>query len=203
MPSSIATPSVGRAGLPPQQRGQAGESGNADQPCARLGAVEIAPQHAQRRHAPQRQHRRRAEREQHDHADAIALQRRQPAGRRNRQLPALRSSQLPIAHCSPNAIATPTRARDQAEQHHLADMDADQRALAGAEAAHHRGAGEMPLAVAARGHRHRDRGEHDRDQRGEAEETAGAIERGADFRARVADGFQALPARRAPGARCR
>ena len=55
-------------------------------------------------------------------------------------------------------------------------MDGDQRALAGTEAAHHRGAGEMAFAMSARSHRHRDRGEHHRHQRGEAEETAGAIE---------------------------
>ena len=107
MPTSIAPPSVGRAGLPPQQRGHADQPGERDQPRARLGRVEVAAQHAQRRHAAQREHRRRAEREQHHHADAVALQRRhQPAGGIDSD--SVRASQPPTTHCSANAIATPS-----------------------------------------------------------------------------------------------
>ena len=48
--------------------------------------------------------------------------------------------------------------------------------------------------MTARGHRNRHRGQDHRDQRREAKDSAGAVQRGADFRARVAGGFDAQPA---------
>ncbi len=73
-------------------------------------------------------------------------------------------------------------------------MDADQGALAGAQAAHHRRALEVPGAVAARGHGDRDRRQHHRHQGREAQEAVGTFERAADFRAGFAGGFKALAA---------
>ena len=86
------------------------------------------------------------------------------------------------------------RACDEAQQHQFTHVDAHQRALTGTEAAHHRGAGKMPLAVAARGHGHGDGGEHHRHQRGETEEAASAIQRGSHLRTCVLDRLQSLPA---------
>ena len=184
MPTSIAEPSVAEPAFHHSSAPRPDEAGERDQPGARFGGIEVAAQHAQRRHAAQRQHRRRAEGQQHDQptpSPAAPAASRRPESRSSVSA----CSQPPIAHCRPKAISTPTRAGDQAQQQQFADMDADQGALAGAEAAHHRGAGEMALAVAARRHRHGDRGQHHRDQRSQAEEAAGAIERRADFRARV------------------
>ena len=73
-------------------------------------------------------------------------------------------------------------------------MDPDQRALAGAEATHHGGAGHVPRTVATCRHGYGDRGEHDGNKRGQPEETPRAIERGADLGARVGRGFELLAA---------
>ena len=93
----------------------------------------------------------------------------------------------PAAAGPPSASSDADRARDHAQHDELHDEQRQRLALRRAEAAQHRRGVEMAAQVARRGERDRDRGEHHRDQRREAEELLRALERLPHFGPQVAD----------------
>ena len=153
---------------------------------ARSRPRQVAAQHAQRRDRRQRDQRRQREPEQQQHAGAEGGHARQPC--RRRQLGGGDAAQQLDQEFLPGESGEEAdEARDHAERGELDDEQRERAALGRAEAAQHRRGVEVAPQVARCGKRDRDRGEDHRDQRREAEELLGTIERLPHLGPQVAD----------------
>ena len=104
----------------------------------RLQRADVAPDHAQRRHARQLQHRRQAEAEQQREADADAEQRRPDARRRQRRVDQAGEQPARRRSARRSRAATPTTLASRPTSAELDEVLQRDRALRQAEHAQHR-----------------------------------------------------------------
>ena len=150
-------------------------------------ARQVAAQHAQRRHAGERDQRRQREAEQQQDAGAERRERRASTPGAGRSADAIdrqqHDEQLLAAEREQRCRRRSRRAPSTRElQHEQRERAAPRRA----EAAQHRRGVEMAAQIARRRERDRHRGQDHRDQRREAEELLGALERLAHLGPQVA-----------------
>jgi hypothetical protein len=177
--------------LPRDERGERREARGERAEAHRLDHRHVAAQHAQRRHVAKPHQRREREAEQQHEADERAAQRRprrrQRQGHREERREPAREERLRGV-----ARDAAEHAPRESEQRELPCVQREDVRLRGTQATHHRRGIRLALREAARGERDRDRGEHHRKERGEAEEALRALERGAHLAAGIAHAFHAL-----------
>ncbi len=147
-------------------------------------SVETCPRLAERRQGE-------SEQQQHAAGDAIKCGRDAGPWQRHRKKAAEPGGECELGGVTDQAAGD---ARDDSKHDEMQQVEAHDGRLAGADAAHHRTAVQVPAQKTPRRQRDRNGGQDHADQRGKSQKALRAFERRAYLRPRVADAFQLCPA---------